>query len=99
LNKKFDYQDIEFIFKKSEIINQTETLTDVINTFNTGNLDQQTFLENVYFVKNPDEVLKRLEADRKRKQEESAIDLDKYMQANQGDEDGQTKDIENESKV
>jgi SPP1 family phage portal protein len=91
--KTFNYEDIEFTFKIAEVINESDKIIDAISVFNTGALDERTFLENIPFIKNVDEVLKRLEADRARKQEESAIDLEKYRQMNP--QNGQTEEEQN----
>jgi SPP1 family phage portal protein len=75
-NKKFNYEDIVFTFKKAEVINQSEMITDLNAVYNTGNLDRRTYLENVYFIKDPEAVIKRLEQERKEKIESGIVDLD-----------------------
>ena len=75
-NKKFNYEDVLFTFKKAEIINQSEMITDLNAVYNTGNLDRRTYLENVYFIKDPEAVIKRLEQEKRENIESGIVDLD-----------------------
>ena len=88
-NKKFDYKQVNFTFNKSQIFNEKE-LVETVNLI-ADRIDEQTFLENIPFIKNPQEVIKRKESERKKREEETIIKLD-----NVPDEE-ETPDLEAES--
>lgn len=70
----YNYKEINFIFNKSMIFNEGEVITNLSAV--ADRISEKTFLENLPFIKNVDEEIARLEADRKRKDDLNITNLD-----------------------
>lgn len=70
----YDYKEINFTFNKSMIFNEGEVITNL--GIVADRISEKTFLENLPFIKNVDEEMARIEADRKRKEDLNIVNLD-----------------------
>ena len=85
-NTKYDYNQIDFTFNKSQIFNEAEFTTSLVTV--ADRISEKTFLENLPFVDDVDEEIARLEADRERKNSTNMANLDNVPDENYYDKDG-----------
>jgi SPP1 family phage portal protein len=97
--KKYDYKQIMFTINKSTIFNEKEIIDGLVAS--VGMISEKTILEKHPYVDDVDEEIARLEADRKRADELSGVDLSRVSDkgAKMYDADGNLIDTNKASDV